>query len=207
MIVESAIKRPNEWDEHYQVKLEAEIRKYLDTYFYDGSFDHHILMTSVMREGRGHINPVFAFDVIQNFINEVKEMDLLIRMKADRVAAMKAGNKTEKEYLTVFLGDLESDAKRGTEITDTLIVSKIKKNIQNCLANFSISDQQKYVDEADFFNRYLPKMVSDEEVLQFIENSKASGNDTMGGIMKALKETYGQFLDGKRASQLVKESL
>lgn len=204
--MESKIKKPDHWDKHYQVKLEAEIRKYLVCY-YKGPYDADVLMTCVMRECRGTINPYFAFGVIKNFITEVVGMDLLLQLKADRVAAMKAGNKTEKEYLTVFLGDLESDAKRGTEITDTLIVSKIKKNIQNCLANFSISDQQKYVDEADFFNRYLPKMVSDEEVLEFIKNSKANGNDTMGGIMKALKETYGQFLDGKRASQLVKESL
>lgn len=134
-------------------------------------------------------------------------MDLLQRMKADRVAAMKTSNKTEKEYLTVFLGDIESEAKRGTEITDSLIVSKIKKNIQNCNTNYSISSQDKYLDEAVFFEQYLPKMASDEEVLELIESLKDNGIASIGGIMKELKLAYGQTLDGKRASQLVKENL
>jgi uncharacterized protein YqeY len=134
-------------------------------------------------------------------------MELLEQMKADRVATLKSGNKIHKQFLTVFLGDLESEAKRGVTITDDLIITKVKKNIQNCQENFDRSGQEQYLQEAEFFKTYLPTMVSDEEIIKFIENSKAAGYTSIGEIMPSLKQTYGKFLDGKRASQLVKEHL
>ena len=134
-------------------------------------------------------------------------MNLLTQLKNDRVAALKSGNKEHKQFLTVFLGDLESEEKRGVEITYDLIITKIKKNIQNCQENFDRSGQEQYLQEAEFFKAYLPTMASDEEIIKFIENSKFHGIDNIGGMMKELKLAYGQSLDGKRASQLVKEHL
>jgi hypothetical protein len=52
----------------YLEALQSSISKYLSTYFYDGPFDEKALMSAVMREGRGMLNPHQVFPVITAFL-------------------------------------------------------------------------------------------------------------------------------------------
>ena len=55
--------------EDYMDTLHKEVSKYLRTYFYDGPFDEKILMSNVMREGRGQLNPNQVYPIIKAFLN------------------------------------------------------------------------------------------------------------------------------------------
>lgn len=54
--------------EEYQRLLNEKVSEYLRTYFYDGPFDVKILMSNVMREGRGQLNPNQVFPIIKAFL-------------------------------------------------------------------------------------------------------------------------------------------
>lgn len=61
--------------EEYQRLLNEKVSKYLRDYFYDGPFDVKILMSNVMREGRGQLNPNQVLPIIEAFLDsEVKFM-------------------------------------------------------------------------------------------------------------------------------------
>lgn len=130
---------------------------------------------------------------------------LYTQMKKDRMSAMKAKNKVVKEILTVFLGDLETDEKRGETITDQYIIKKLKKSIQNCDDNFGHTGEEKYVTEKAIFTGYLPVQLSDEELtvaIQDIINLQEAPN--IGTVMKELKLKYDGMFDGKVASSTIK---
>jgi uncharacterized protein YqeY len=54
---------------------------------------------------------------------------------------------------------------------------------------------------------YIPAGVGAEEIRAAIEGSIAAGVTQIGPMMKALKDQFGARLDGKLASEMVKEAL
>jgi uncharacterized protein len=61
--------------------------------------------------------------------------------------------------------------------------------------------------EARILDEYLPKAVGADEVKAAIAEQMAAGVVQIGPLMKALRERFGANLDGKMASELVKQSL
>lgn len=100
---------------------------------------------------------------------------------------------------------------KKTNITDSMIYDAAKKEIKqlNDLLSFcSNNDEKKHqisvcINEA---NNWLPNMVSENEIKSFIENHKAEASN-IGAMMKLLKNAFGDSLDGKMASSLVKSIL
>lgn len=100
---------------------------------------------------------------------------------------------------------------KKTNVTDSMIYDAAKKEIKqlNDLLSFCNNNNEKKhqisvcVSEA---NNWLPAMVSENEIKSFIENHKAEASN-IGAIMKLLKNTFGDSLDGKMASSLVKSIL
>lgn len=100
---------------------------------------------------------------------------------------------------------------KKTNVTDSMIYDAAKKEIKqlNDLLSFcSNNDEKKHqisvcISEA---NNWLPNMVSENEIKSFIENHKAEASN-IGAMMKLLKNTFGDSLDGKMASSLVKSIL
>lgn len=130
------------------------------------------------------------------------------KMKQDRMTAMKAKNKFTKTVLTTFIGDIESDVKRGATADDDYIIPKLKKTIQSLDENYALTRDEKFKQEKVILEFYLPKMASDEEVKAKIEEIVSSNiNPNIGLIMKELKQEYGSLLDGKKASAMAKEML
>lgn len=137
-------------------------------------------------------------------------MDILNEMKSDRMNAMRSKDKDKKtkDVLTVFIGDCESDAKRGTELTDSYVVKKIKKSIQNSEENFNLTGNDQYLVEVKVLENYLPKQLSEDKLKSIIEGIVSSmDSPNIGSVMKTLKMEYDGQFDGKTASKLAKEMI
>lgn len=129
-------------------------------------------------------------------------------MKKDRIAAMKAKDKALKDTLTTFIGDLDSEEKRGTTIDDSMVIARLKKSIQNAKDNHDLTNDPKFLDEISIYESYLPKQLSDDElstVIDEILNGKDKPN--IGIVMKELKAEYDGQFDGKVASSLIRGKL
>ncbi len=61
--------------------------------------------------------------------------------------------------------------------------------------------------EARVLDGYIPAGAGADEVRAAIESQVAAGITQIGPMMKALREQFGARLDGKLASELVKEAL
>jgi uncharacterized protein len=61
--------------------------------------------------------------------------------------------------------------------------------------------------EARILDAYIPAGVGADEIRALIESKIAAGAAQMGPLMKALKDEFGARLDGKLASELVREAL
>ena len=106
--------------------------------------------------------------------------------------------------------DKRIDTSKG--IPDTYIIDAAKKEVKqlNELLTFCTDDMADKKAEIAFklaaAQELLPAMTSEAEIIEFIKANKAM-NSNIGTMMKALKEKFGDSLDGKKASALVKEYL
>lgn len=137
-------------------------------------------------------------------------MSTLDLIKADRMTAMREGDTRTKEILTVLLGDLESDSKRGIVIDDAYIVKTIKKAVQNATDNYNRTGDDKFFREGQLLEGYLPKQMSEDKLRSEIANiiETQGHNDTptnIGTVMAALKAEHDGSFDGGLAAKIVKE--
>lgn len=97
-------------------------------------------------------------------------MSILTAMKKDRITAMKSGDKETKKVLTVFIGDMESDMKRGVDVDDSYIIPKVKKAITNAQENHRLSGNEDFLKEVTVLEQYLPQMASPDDVRNFVSH-------------------------------------
>lgn len=133
--------------------------------------------------------------------------NLLDTLKADRMKAMKAGDTRTKDVLTVLLGDLESDSKRGNTVDDGYIIRTIKKYIMNASETYRVTNDPKFGQEVHLLGVYLPKQMSDDDLAEAIDGIIDAGHDNIGSVMKELKANYDGQFDGKTASELARQML
>lgn len=101
--------------------------------------------------------------------------------------------------------------KRIEEISDSMIVDAAKKEIKqlNDLLGYCSDNEVKKAEIAvcvSTAEELLPQMASVEEITNFVNEHKNEANN-IGAMMKLLKSEFGDALDGKVASQIVKEAL
>ena len=120
--------------------------------------------------------------------------------------AMKARAKTRLNVLR-YLKKLfiENDTSNKPIKLEDIVISYAKKT-KDSLALYPTDSQQRTEIEAELvvLSEFLPKQLSEKDVMQIITEIKAGlDNPNMGAIMKELSpKIKGQF-DGKKASQLV----
>lgn len=96
-------------------------------------------------------------------------------------------------------------------VTDSMIIDAAKKEIKQHrdLLEYCEAGSDKYNEAMrciGYAEEMLPKMASEEDIMNFlIENKDTVGN--IGTAMKALKAKFGDSLDGKVASGIVKKFL
>lgn len=129
--------------------------------------------------------------------NDIK--DAMIKKEKERTEALR--------YLKAMLIENKT-SKTPIEEMDVLI--KHVKKLKDSLVNFPEDNEVRLKTEREitFLSVYMPKELSENEVLTIIEDIlKANPGANQGMIMKELTpKIKGQF-DGKRASELVKTKL
>lgn len=135
-------------------------------------------------------------------------MKLFQQIKDDQLVARKTKQKVKISLLTTLLGELETDMKgKGlTEVSDELVVAKVKKFIKGLEEVVRVSElgsdaQATALIEDQILQPYLPKQLTEGELTDII---KASGTDNMGKAMGYLKQNYAGLYDGKLASTIAK---
>jgi uncharacterized protein YqeY len=134
-------------------------------------------------------------------------------IKAKMLAAMKAKRTVEKEVLRVALGEIQTIAARGTEITDdesAKVVQKLVKSNRETLAAATDPTQRAELEEEIVvLEALLPKALGAEEIVKLLapvaDAIKAAGSDgqATGVAMKTLKAS-GAPVDGRKVAEAVK---
>lgn len=94
-------------------------------------------------------------------------------------------------------------------ITDDYVITAARKELKQLEDTLSYitkeSDPDRYeklTTSIAIVNDFLPKSISENEILDFLKNNDIDKN--MGICMKALKNKFGVNLDGRTASSIVK---
>lgn len=139
------------------------------------------------------------------------------KIKTARIQAMKDKNTVAKNFYSTFMGEIEKEAKNAMiEPTDELvekIAKKMSKNIQDNIKIYTEKgvDASNEVTELAIVSEFLPQVMSDaqtrEAVVKAIADTGVTSVKEQGKLMGALKKTYGNQLDMKIASHIVREML
>ena len=147
-------------------------------------------------------------------------MSLKQTIETELKNAMKANDDTRKIALrSVIAGiKLAQVEQRGTEITDTDVLTIIQKEIKS--QRESIADAQKasrpdLIPQCEaliaVLESFLPKQLSREDVIAHVKaaiiESGASGASDMGKVMKIIQPKLKGQADNKMISEVVKELL
>jgi uncharacterized protein len=137
------------------------------------------------------------------------------KLQEDLKASMKSGDKLRTMTLRGVLAEItrvEKDVRR--EANETEIVQIIKRERVRRDETLGFARQGGRADlvaqneeEARVLDSYLPAALDENELRAAIAEQVAAGVKQMGPLMKALKDRFGAQLDGRVASQLVKEAL
>jgi uncharacterized protein YqeY len=139
---------------------------------------------------------------------------LLTDIRADLDAARKEKNQTLLTLLTTLYSEcaMVGKTKRNGDSTDEEVLSIIRKfkiGVEEIAKIKGINTDIEY--ELSVYEKYLPSMISDEELLIIIDeivNSLAEKSPKqMGKVMTELKNKYLGRYDGTLASKIVKEKL
>lgn len=124
--------------------------------------------------------------------------------------AMLAKDKVKLDALRYFKAMLLENKTSKTPIPEMDVLIKHVKKLKDSLENFPAGNEirTKTEQEIAVLSHYLPKQLSENEVITFIKNIIAANPAFNAGlVMKELSpKIKGQF-DSKRANELVKELL
>ena len=146
-------------------------------------------------------------------------MDTYAQIKSDRISAMKAGENLRKEALALILAaikQVEVDTRKELSEDDVIqILTKMVKQRQESITQFNkagredLSIKEKY--EKGIIDSYLPKQLSDDEVLalvqEHISNLGVKKLSDMGRVMASLKPILMGRANMSTVSNIVKTSL
>jgi uncharacterized protein len=137
------------------------------------------------------------------------------KLQDELKSAMKAGEKLRVMTLRGVLSEItrvEKDVRR--EANDGEIVQVLKRERarrEEALEFARKAARQDLIEqneaEAKILDGYLPAALSPEEVKSAIAAQLAAGVNQIGPLMKALRDQFGAQLDGKMASDLVKQAI
>jgi len=128
-----------------------------------------------------------------------------------RMFAAKKANDPMAVTLQNILEKAQKIAKTGNrEVAASDIVAAAKKENKELLETleFPMADEKRaqLIQAVTLTEEFLPKMATEAQVTFFVqENAEKFPN--IGVMMKALKEAFGDTLDGKMASQIVKAQM
>lgn len=128
---------------------------------------------------------------------------LIKRLEADRLEASKRGDIPLRNLLSTMFAEAYMIGKdNGNRLpTDDETIKVIQKFRKNAETNHQLTGKDQFLREIEVADRYLPKMLNEEELRSIIISF---GTSDIGEIMRRLKKEYPGQYDGKLASQIAK---
>ncbi len=124
------------------------------------------------------------------------------KIKTDRIAHLKSGDKAAATTLVTLLGELSRlDSKEPPDAQVIGVIQKMLKGIEDMQ---KVRPSEELTQEAAILKAYLPQMLSEDELKIIISEARANGTTNMGELMKHLKDHYAGRYDGKLAAGLCK---
>jgi uncharacterized protein YqeY len=144
-------------------------------------------------------------------------MSLLERVKADTVAALKAGDRERAGALRLVSSELQKAAKEDSNggVDESAVLRRERKRRAEAAEAYRKAGREDLAEteerEAEIIQAYLPAELSDEELAGLVGDAVAESGATspgeMGKVMSlVMAKTQGRA-DGRRVSVLVKEKL
>jgi len=140
-------------------------------------------------------------------------MKLYEQILCEETSAMKSGDTLKRDSLRYLRANIQRVAKDSQkDIDDDMCISVAKKLIkQNIDAIKLVSDTSKLYAENEYWNSFIPKMMDEQETILAVNAAilsiDASSIKDMGKVVGTLKKEYGQKMDMKIASDMVKKNL
>ena len=144
-------------------------------------------------------------------------------------SSMKSGDKVALRAYKNLKAEIQKvktakNAKPYTDVAEIQLVSKMCKNLEDAILDFSKAHRDDlvadYTSELEVLKKLLPEPVNESQICSFVEeyclnnnfvgNTEAQENiiqipkKEMGKVIKVVKETYPQA-DGKLISSIVKK--
>jgi hypothetical protein len=142
-----------------------------------------------------------------------------VRMKADAVAALKAGDKRKVGALRTIIAALKKERIDGmhvpSEAEESTLLGRERKRRLETVGVYAhggrpeLADQERY--EAELIAAYLPAELADDELNALVDEAiaaaGASSAKEMGKVMAQLMPRVAGRADGRRVSDVVKARL
>jgi uncharacterized protein len=137
------------------------------------------------------------------------------KLQDDLKAAMKSGDKLRLMTLRGIISEItrvEKDVRRSANDSEIVQVIKRERARRDEALEFARKANREDLiaqntDEAKILDEYLPAAAGADAVQAVIADRIAAGVNQIGPLMKALRDQFGAQLDGKMASELVKQAL
>lgn len=135
---------------------------------------------------------------------------LIDQIKADQLQARKEKNTLEVKTLTSLIGDITGQGIHS-DTSDEAVIKVVRKHLKGVNETFEIvkGDFTKSMDcmvEKTILNKYLPQMLTDDEVRDIIQPLVEERN--IGKMMGAVKQeaaAKGKLFDGAQVQRVFKD--
>ena len=146
-------------------------------------------------------------------------MDFIEKIKSDMHSSMKSRDELDTKVLRVLLAKLkESQINHGKKLTEQECISVIKTLVKQRKEAAEIYKKANRMDLAEKENsenkilrRYLPKMLTENEIKKIVEKIIKENNikniSQIGVAMPLIMKTGGGTVDGKIANQILRDLL
>jgi uncharacterized protein YqeY len=144
------------------------------------------------------------------------------QIQNDMKAALLGGSRFEADVLrdlkAAFLNEEVALGKRDEGLSDEAYEKIIAKEVKKRAESIKLYEEngrpelaENEKNESVVLEKYLPQQMSESEVLavvtQTIEEMGAAGMQSMGMVIKAVKDKVGNTADGATVARIVKEQL
>ena len=146
-------------------------------------------------------------------------MSLVEQLKKDMVEAMKEKDKDRLTVIRMVKAALDKERiDKKVEVNDELLIDVVNKQIKmrnDSLDEFTKAGRDDLVEKTNaelvILKKYLPEQLSDDEVMNIIDEVISSLNATtmkdMGSVMKEVNPKVKGRTDMKKVSEIIKSKL
>jgi len=129
-------------------------------------------------------------------------MTIYNNLKNNLLKARKEKKNDDVILLSTVIGNMDLKAKvvNGMKVvSDEDAISYIKGHLKNLEVMAEHKNSEKVQSEIKFISEYLPKQMSEEDILSVV---RSNSFENMGQFMKYMKENYVGLYDGKTATTI-----